>query len=106
MSLLFILWVVAARTVRACHEQLQFFAIHRVPGEAQLNSAYVDDASAIATELRRQLRGLGRGSCRGDNDRVHTVARKLLHQANHTWVGDRERKIRAHLPGLLNPSRV
>ena len=65
MALLFINGIIAARTISARHQQLDFFPVHVVPGEAQLDSAHIDNPSAIPTNVDRKLAGSSRlgGSC-------------------------------------------
>ena len=70
LALAFIAGIVAARTVRPCHEDLDLFQITLVPGKVEFDCSHVHDATAIAANFHRQPAGRGRLSRSRDDGAI------------------------------------
>src|SRR5262249_31151622 len=72
-TLLFVRSVVAARAVGTRHVELNFFQVHVVPRKLEAYRTHNANASAIAAERERVLRGRRRFRCRRDNRAIDTA---------------------------------
>ncbi len=74
----FVQGIVAARAVRTRKDQRQFFHVHGLAGDAEIDRAHDHDAPAIAANPRGQFDGFGRRRCRGNNCDIGAVTGKFL----------------------------
>ncbi len=105
-TILFVLRIVAARSVGTRKDQRQLLHVHRPARDAEIHSADYDDAAAIPRNTGRQFDRLSGRTCSRNNCDISSVAGKFLDSRRRIAVRGTQRQIRAKLPGAFDSLKI